>query len=78
MSPKSTLSCPGSRGPNPLVAELSQLMEMAAMVRPWKHPQHDTTRACTPQGHTRGPGTPGEPRVRREGSDPQAHQANAG
>lgn len=41
-SPKSTLRIPGNKGQNPWVASLSQLMDMAANVRPWKQPQYET------------------------------------
>mmetsp|Transcript_29141 Transcript_29141/g.93037 ORF Transcript_29141/g.93037 Transcript_29141/m.93037 type:complete len:373 (-) Transcript_29141:660-1778(-) len=45
-SPKSTLNCPGRAGPKSLVALGSQLMATAPSVRPWKHPQQLTMRAC--------------------------------
>lgn len=41
-SPKSTLRCPGVNGQNSRVASLSQLIEIAASVRSWKQPQHET------------------------------------
>nr|GME09149.1 Uncharacterised protein [Ipomoea batatas] len=48
-SPKSTLRLPGNKGQNPRVASLSQLMDIAASVRPWKQPQHETIIAFTYQ-----------------------------